>query len=190
MRCIFYILMDSESSESEKIVLPMKRLDCILDILFLKIKGSTIKNRDQPIEWSIKHMYSSSQLAKLLAKRRGFDIEIAGIAGAIHDLAIIETGKFENHGPLGGPLVRNLLLEYNSRYGKEFGKISREEIDLVVNATINHTNKKQFDDSAFDELIKDVDSLDRFLHGLDTFDYYLKRTKKALDDLNLDIDSF
>lgn len=179
--------MDTESSESEKIILPMKRLNCILDILFSKIKKSNVKKRDQLIEWSIKHMYSCSQLAKLLAQKRGFDIEIAGIAGAIHDLAIIKTGKFENHGLLGGSLVRDFLLDYNSKHGKEFGEISEEDIDLIVNATVNHTNKRQFDDSAFDELIKDVDSLDRFLHGLETFDFYTKRTMKALEDLNSDI---
>ncbi len=182
--------MNSDSLETSKIILPMKRLNCILDILLSKIKESSITNRDQSIEWSIKHMYSSAQLAKLLAHKRGFDIEIAGIAGAIHDLAIIETGKFENHGPLGGPLVRDFLLEYNSKYGKEHGKISKEDMEQIVNATINHTKKKQYDDTAFDELIKDVDSLDRFLHGLETFDYYTKRTKKALKGLNLDIDSF
>ncbi|MFW9852688.1 MAG: HD domain-containing protein [Candidatus Thorarchaeota archaeon] len=182
--------MGLDSLEERKFSISMKRLNCIMDILFSKIRESSITNRDQPIEWSIKHMYSCAQLSKLLAQKRGFDIEIAGIAGVIHDLAIIKTGKFENHGSLGGPLVRDFLLEYNSRYGKEFGKIDKEDIDLIVNATINHTNKKYFDDSAFDELIKDVDSLDRFLHGLETFDYYLKRTKKALKDLNLDIDLF
>lgn len=182
--------MNTDSFEYEKISLPMTRLNCILDLLVSKIKNSTIPNRDQPIEWSLKHMYSSTQLAKLLAKKRGFDIEIAGIAGAIHDFAIIETGKFENHGQIGGPLVRNFLEKYNTEYSKDFGKIDNEDIDLIVNATINHTNKKQFNGSAFDELIKDVDSLDRFLHGLETFAHYLKRTKRVLEDLNLDIDSF
>ena len=182
--------MNSNSFEEKKYILPMKRLDCILDILFSKIKESKITNRDQPIEWSIKHMYSCAQLAKILAQKRGFDTEISGITGAIHDLAIIETGKFENHGSLGGPMVRDFLLEYNSKYGEVYGKISDEEINQIANATINHTKKNQYNDSTFDEMIKDVDSLDRFLHGLETYDHYTKRTKKALDDLNLNIDFF
>ena len=186
----FYVCMRLDSLKDKKFNLSMKRLNCIMDILFLRIKESSITNRDQPIEWNIKHMYSCAQLSKLLAQKRGFDIEIAGIAGAIHDLAIIETGMFENHGLLGGPMVRTFLLEYNTKYGKEYGKISDEEINQIVNATINHTKKKQYNDSAFDEMIKDVDSLDRFLHGLETHDYYTKRSKKALDDLNLDIDLF
>jgi len=119
--------MNPNSMETSKIILNMRRLNCILNMLNSIIKKSSNIDRDQSIEWSIKHMYSCSQLAKILAQKRGFDIEIAGIAGATHDLAIIETGRFENHGPLGGPIVRDFLFDYNSKFGEEFGEISNEE---------------------------------------------------------------
>ncbi|MCK5410256.1 MAG: phosphohydrolase, partial [Candidatus Heimdallarchaeota archaeon] len=79
--------------------LPVRRLNFILELLLDKAKLLSNIDRDQPLEWSIMHMYSCSQLAKLLAIKRGINPEIAGIAGAIHDLAIIETGIFKDHGP-------------------------------------------------------------------------------------------
>lgn len=36
--------------------------------------------RDLPVRWHIMHMYSSSQLAKLLAMRRGIEPELAAVA--------------------------------------------------------------------------------------------------------------
>ncbi|MBY9000533.1 MAG: HD domain-containing protein, partial [Candidatus Heimdallarchaeota archaeon] len=143
--------------------LPAKRLNFILEMLLEKAKVQSNFGRDQPIEWSIMHMYSCSQLAKLLAIKRGLDPEIAGIAGAIHDLAIIETGKFKNHGPNGVDLVRGFLKNYNKKIGDNYGFISDDEIELIVKATIYHSDKKQYSDDKFVELIKDVDAFDRYL---------------------------
>ena len=170
--------------------LEMKRLNKIQKIILEEVLNSTIDERDQPLEWSIKHVFSCSQLAKLLAHRRGLDIELSGIAGAIHDIAIIKTGIFKDHGPLGAPMVEKMLREYNNRYGVEIGMITEEEIKLIVEATIQHTEKKKYTDKKFIELIKDVDSLDRFLHGLETYDFYTVRCRNALQDLGIELEEF
>jgi uncharacterized protein len=164
--------------------LQSRRLNFILELLLEKTKEFADLNRDQPLEWSIMHMYSCSQLAKLLAIKRGLDQEIAGIAGAIHDLAIIETGIFKDHGPNGANLVRDFLKNYNKRFGDSYGFISDEEIELIVKATIHHSDKKQYSGDTFVELIKDVDSFDRYLHGKETYDFYVERTNRVLKDLN------
>ena len=171
---------------SDSFILPNTRLNKILELLMEEINQSKIIERDQPISWSIQHIFSCSQLSKLLAMSRKEDIEIAGIAGAIHDIAIIRTGKFENHGPEGGPMVREFLVSFNTRYGNQIGRIEQEEIELIVQATINHTDKTNFTENYFDELIKDADSLDRYLHGKETYDFYIERCTNALADLHLD----
>ncbi|MCK5304063.1 MAG: HD domain-containing protein [Candidatus Heimdallarchaeota archaeon] len=164
--------------------LPVRRLNFILELLLDKAKLLSNIDRDQPLEWSIMHMYSCSQLAKLLAIKRGLNPEIAGIAGAIHDLAIIETGIFKDHGPNGVNLVRDFLKNYNKKFGDNYGLISDDEIEQIVIATNHHSDKKQYSDDKFVELIKDVDSFDRYLHGKETYDFYVKRTNRVLKDIN------
>ena len=181
----------ASSSNPDKIVnLEMKRLDQILLLLLEEMMNSSVDKRDQPLEWSINHMCSCSQLAKLLAHKRGLDIELSGIAGAIHDIAIIRTGIFKDHGPLGAPMVRKILEDYNVNYGAETGELKEEEIELIVDATYQHTDKKNYTEHKFAELIKDVDSLDRFLHSKDTYDFYSVRCKNSLKDLSIEFDEF
>ncbi len=170
---------------SKKVNFPVNRLNCILDLLYEEMVGLTNKNRDQTIEWSTNHLYSCSQLAKLLAVKRGLDPEIAAIAGAIHDLAIIKTGKFENHGPEGEEPIRKLIEKYNSNFASKFGVIDNIETETIVSASVHHSEKTVFTDDPYIELLKDVDSLDRFLHGKDTYEHYEVRSTKALKDLNL-----
>ncbi|MCE7742827.1 MAG: HD domain-containing protein [Candidatus Heimdallarchaeota archaeon] len=180
--------MTEKVSKSESsIILPNLRTEKILSLVLEELESTKGIARDQPFSWSLTHAISCSQISKILAASRGLDIEIAAITGAIHDLAIIRTGKFENHGPLGAPMVIEFLHGYNSNFGKEFGIVSQEEVDVIAQATQNHTYKTDFTDNEFDELIKDADSLDRFLHGKKTFDFYFTRSEKALKDIGLKI---
>ena len=175
---------------TRKINFPVTRLKCILDLLFEEIRGLSNENREQSIEWSTNHLYSCSQLAKLLAAKRGLDPEIAAIAGAIHDIAIIKTGRFENHGPKGEEPIKDLINRYNSDFGEKYGLINNKEIEIIVSASVHHSEKTIFTDDKYIELIKDVDSLDRFLHGKDTYAHNKERSKRALEDLNLDFSDF
>ncbi len=164
--------------------LPVNRLNLILKLLLEKAKAKSNIDRDQPLEWSIMHMYSCSQLAKLLAFKRNLNPEIAGIAGAIHDLAIIETGIFKNHGPDGAKLVKDFLYNYNDIHGLENGKVTEDEIAIIIDATIHHSDKINYSNNEYVELIKDVDSFDRYLHGKETYEFYIERTNRVLKDLN------
>lgn len=42
-------------------------------------------------------------------------------------------------------------------------------------------------DDMLTELLKDVDSLDRYLHGIETDDAYLERCNKAMKELNMEM---
>ena len=165
-------------------LLSVRRLNLILEMLLEKAKELSDIERDQPLEWSIMHMYSCSQLAKLLALKRDLDPEIAGIAGAIHDLAIIETGIFKNHGIDGEKFVKDFLKNYNNIYGLENGMVTEKELSIIIEATIHHSDKKNYSNNEYVELIKDVDSFDRYLHGKETYEFYTKRTNRVLKDLN------
>ncbi len=164
---------------------PNKRLEKIVELLIEEIDANYTENRDQPLPWSINHMYTCAQLSKLIAIIRGLDPEIAGIAGAIHDLFVIRMGIFGEHGPKGEPLVREFLKDYNDIYSEEYGEISEEDVEKICLATKYHTDKKNFTQDKFIELIKDTDAFDRLLHGHDIPEYYLPRCKAVLKNLKI-----
>ncbi len=164
----------------------VKRVNRILSMLFDEMKTLTDQGRALPIRWNVMHMYSSSQLAKLLALRRGIDPELAAIAAALHDIAVIVTMKTEKHAELAGEHVRNIIKKYNDGPWTKLPKITKEEEDLLVNAIVRHSDKATFSDDAFVELLKDVDSLDRYLHGINTEGAYFERCNRVLNELDIE----
>lgn len=178
-------MKEEQLSTINESTLSMSRLNRILNLLLDEITQMEDFERDQPLSWSMMHMFSCSQISKLIAASRGLDIEIAGIAGAIHDLFLIRTGIFEDHAPKGGPLVKDFLNKFNQTFGKELGYLSEKEIEIIYQATILHTDKANYTKDEIVELTKDADALDRVLHGKDIPKHYIPRYKAALKDLKL-----
>lgn len=163
------------------------RLNKILEILYAEMNGLSDEGRDLPLLWNVMHMYSSLQLAKLLALRRGIDMEVAAIAAALHDIAVIVTKKRENHAEKADKYVRDVIERYNNGPWTEHPKITKEEEDMIVNAIIKHSDKETYSDDSFVEFLKDIDSLDRYLHGVKTEGAYLERCTRVLNELGIDI---
>jgi uncharacterized protein len=90
-------MMLNENKNIKQERLPVRRLNRILTMLLSDMKDLTDEGIDFPIRWNIMHMYSSSQLAKLLAMHRGIEPELAGIAAALHDIGVVVTKKHEGH---------------------------------------------------------------------------------------------
>jgi uncharacterized protein len=101
----------------------VKRLNRILGMLLHEMKDLPDDGRDFPIRWNIMHMYSTSQLAKLLAMHRGIEPELAGIAAALHDIGIVKTkntkGMLKQAKNMSMSLWKNITLnrdETSARY--------------------------------------------------------------------------
>lgn len=94
------------------------------------------------------HMHAVSNMASMIALKRGFDPELAAIAGAMHDIASFKTGNFELHGERGAVMARELLWE--------LAVTSKDETDQICQAIYNHNYKERVD-SPFDEILKDAD---------------------------------
>ena len=163
----------------------MRRLNRILAMLFSEMKDLTNGGRDLPIRWNIMHMYSSSQLAKLLAIHRGIDPELAGIAAALHDIGVVMTQKHEGHAEVAPQYVYDFLEKYNQESEWRLPKVSKEEMDTIVNAIIQHSEKEIYSDDPFVELLKDVDSLDAYLHGVKIEGGRLERSKRVMKELGI-----
>lgn len=168
--------------------LNVKRVNSLLVTLFEEMRYLEDEGRDLPIKWNMMHMYSSSQLAKILALRRGMDMELASIAATLHDIAVIMTKKRDNHAERAEEYVRQAIKDFNNKNGEKLGRINDEEVELLVKAISQHSNKEEYTQDSFVELLKDIDSLDRYLHGIKSEGAYIERCKKVFNELGIVIE--
>lgn len=104
------------------------------------------------------HLYGVGMAAALIASKRGFDPELAEIAGMLHDYISYQNGKFDtpNHAHECEPIVRELLNKINIT--------TVEETNMICSAIYNHSDKNRID-SEFDEIIKDADVMQHWLRN-------------------------
>lgn len=163
----------------------VKRVNRLQGMLFSEWRGLSNEGRDLKIEWNMMHMYSSAQLAKLLALKRGINPELAAMAATLHDIAVVETLKKEKHAEVSEPYVRGAIERYNNGPWDKLPKITEEEADSLVKAIIKHSDKEEYSQDALTELLKDVDSVDRYLHGVKTEGEYLVRCNNVLKEFGI-----
>ncbi len=167
--------------------LDVKRLNRILSNLFDDFKNLSDEDRELPMKWSVMHMYSSSQLALLVAVKKKLNPELLGIIAALHDIGAIKTKKRENHAKNASKYVYEIVELYNSSWRGKLPEISDEETLIIHDAIINHSDKDTVSDNVYIEAMKDVDSLDRYLHGINTKGGHTKRLNNMIDLFDLDI---
>jgi uncharacterized protein len=167
--------------------LPVKRLNRMLTMLLFDMKDLSDEGRDLPIRWNIMHMYSSSQLAKLLAMHREIEPELAGIAAALHDIGVVMTKKHEGHAEAAVKYIEDFIEKFNDEWGTKLSKVTQEEKEEIIKAIVQHSEKKIYSDDPFVELLKDVDSLDGYLHGIKTEGTRLERCKNVMRELGIKI---
>ena len=133
--------------------------------------------RDDLREYLLIHSNGCSQLAKILAIKRGVDVELSAIIGLLHDIGKVFTGKKENHANDGFIPSKELL--------EKVGGFSNDEIDLISNAIKNHSDKDKVGNWA-DEIAKDVDVIDCNLLGkVFNKEHHDKRVEKVRKELGI-----
>jgi uncharacterized protein len=126
------------------------------------------------------HIYGVSQLCALIAIRRGADVEISRACGLLHDIWTINTGNSANHAHHGAGLAKSVL--------EGIRLFDAYEINIIVEAIRNHTNKGEEHD-IYSEILKDADVLQRYL--TDSNQKFSKskaqRIKNTMRELGLNI---
>lgn len=102
------------------------------------------------------HLYGVSQACAMVALKRNQDVELATMAGMLHDLHSYKTMNTENHAEHGAVLARQIL--------KELKLTNDCETDLICSAIHNHSSKNATH-SAFDEVLADADVLQHCLYN-------------------------
>ncbi len=126
------------------------------------------------------HLYGVSSACVLLAQRREIDAEIAGICGLLHDIYRYKTGIGLDHAHNGAEMARVVL--------NRMACFSEDEKKIIISAIFHHGDKQHIHD-AYDEVLKDADTMQPFLCG----DWRMpsiraKRLMKAARELNLSMD--
>ena len=117
-----------------------------------KIVSGQAKEID--IKFGYVHLYSVSQTCALLAMKRKQNVELAAIAGLLHDIYAYKTGSRTDHAHQGASVAKEILQELNL--------FTEEEIDMITGAIYRHSDKDAVD-SPFDEVLKDADALQHLL---------------------------
>ena len=102
------------------------------------------------------HLYGVSQACALIALRRSENVELATIAGMLHDIYTYSTMDTREHAHKGAVMARDIL--------NSLGCFTGDEIDAICSAIHNHSSKAgKF--SAFDEVLIDADVLQHCLYN-------------------------
>ena len=129
----------------------MERIGAVQACVDKIVSGQT---KEIDIKFGYVHLYSVSQMCALLAKKRQQNVELAAIAGLLHDIYAYQTGSRKDHAHQGAAAARKILQELNL--------FSEEEINMISQAIYRHSDKDVVD-SPFDEVLKDADALQHFL---------------------------
>ncbi len=160
----------------------------MLSIIHRRVNKLSETNREIPIIWSEMHMYTTLQLAKLVALQRDLNPELAGLVCAFHDIYTLLTGTHKDHGLLAKKYIVEIIAEYNENTRDELSPITEEEQQCIIESIKVHSDKQTEEENAYAELLKDVDSLDSYLAGFTPghSSGRLPRINNLLTSLNID----
>lgn len=102
------------------------------------------------------HLYGVSQACVILATKRKENVELAAIAGMLHDIASYITMVSTEHAHQGAIMAKELLEQLNC--------FSKTEIEIICSAIYNHSDKSHTH-SIFDEILKDADVLQHIFYN-------------------------
>lgn len=163
----FHTILFTEKTEAEKRLLelgvpcePKRRRERVytrIDILRKHVDRMLLQNTDdEDRRCGYVHLYGVGMAAALLAYKRGFDPELAEMAGILHDYISYQGLDGPDHAHRCEPVVRALL--------EELAITSEEETEMICSAVYHHSDKAETH-SAFDEIIKDADVMQHWLRN-------------------------
>lgn len=125
------------------------------------------------------HLYGVSQACALLAKKRKENIELAVIAGMLHDIHSYAAMNSKDHAPKGASMAKNILEDLNL--------FSDIEIDLICTAIYNHSDKAIIH-GTLDELLKDADVMQHIMYNplFEVKEHEKIRFNRLIKEFNLD----
>jgi HD superfamily phosphodiesterase len=125
------------------------------------------------------HLYGVSQFCAMIALKRNQNVELATMAGMLHDFYSYKMMDTENHGEKGAILAKEVL---------DTLKITNDdETKLICEAIFYHSDKKKRH-SDFTEILVDADTLQYYLYNISfppLNEYRVERIKELKKEFGL-----
>lgn len=102
------------------------------------------------------HLYGVSQACAMIALKRNENVELATIAGMLHDIYTYSMMDTKDHDHKGSAMAKEILNSMNI--------FNDNEIEIVCNSIYNHSSKG-IKHSSFDEVLIDADVLQHCLYN-------------------------
>lgn len=102
------------------------------------------------------HLYGVSAICALLALKRGLDVQLATVAGMLHDFSTYQRNDSSDHDRFSAREARRVL--------GEVGRFSEQETEAICQAILHHRAKGEVH-APLDELLKDADVLQHYLYN-------------------------
>lgn len=102
------------------------------------------------------HLYGVSQACALLALKRKENVELAIIAGMLHDIFSYAKMDSRDHAHKGAEMAREIL--------ESLHIFEEDEKDLICTAIYNHSDKSMLH-GWLDEILKDADVMQHILYN-------------------------
>ena len=122
----------------------------VVDEILLKM------TKDDARRHAYVHLYGVSQACALLALKRKKDVELATIAGMLHDIYTYTNLDSQDHAHKGAEMAREVLTSLEL--------FSEAEKELICTAIYNHSDKATIH-SWLDEILKDADVMQHVLYN-------------------------
>lgn len=124
------------------------------------------------------HLYSVAQTCAMLAMKRGENVELAAMAGMLHDLYSYSQLDSMEHARKGAVFARMIL--------DDLKITNKNETDIICEAIHNHSDKENIHTS-FNELLKDADVLQHFLNNptLEVAHHEIQRMEEIKSELGI-----
>lgn len=124
------------------------------------------------------HLYGVSQACGLLAMKRGENVELAVIAGMLHDISSYATMTSDDHAHKGADMAKDILEALNI--------FSKDEIETICTAIYYHSDKELVH-NPLDEILKDADVMQHvFYNPLDAVkEHEQERFRRLIEELQM-----
>lgn len=144
--------------------------------------------REESKTFEFMHAGGCMATGRILAERRGLNVDLASVSCILHDVAVIVSGSYKDHAREGGKVAEKIL--------REIGEFSDEEIKTITQAVTHHSEKEVYSEDPYVELVKDADVFECSLYkNCEGFyrihkpehivNEYIKRIKKVRTELGL-----
>lgn len=162
--------------------LNVKRVHRILFALLNEINNTWLE-KEKLHENKVVCMFSSLQMDNAIDIRKYSDLKLAAIESLIHDIAAEVFKKSEGNAEKAESYILEVIGTINNSKVRRISEIMSYEAELIVKNIIKYSydNDKACNPTA--ELLKDFDSVYKYLYGIKSEGAYLERCKKVLENV-------